>query len=56
MVCSCVQFDRRKGESAPGKVWRTGCAHKAKNSDFDAKNSVFGSKRAEIEGLMLPVS
>jgi hypothetical protein len=27
-----------------------------KNSDFDAKSGIFGLKRAEIEGSMLPFS
>jgi hypothetical protein len=40
----------------PDKDWRTGCARRAKNSAFDAKTAFFGSKWAEIEGAMLPVS
>jgi hypothetical protein len=40
----------------PGKGWSERCAHDAKYCVFDAQTTFFGSKRAEIEGLMLLVS
>jgi hypothetical protein len=44
------------GDNAEQSSWTEGYARRHKNSVFDAKNGVFGSKRAEIEELMLLIS
>jgi hypothetical protein len=53
--------NRMNGASAPARaLCGTGQENamraRSKNDVFDAKNEVFGSKRAEIEGLLLLIS
>jgi hypothetical protein len=54
---ACRQDNRGNGAFTTALAWdKAGRARCAKNSVFDAKNEFFDHKRAEIEGLMLPVS